>query len=77
FFVVRGWRRRGIGTEIACEVWRRFPGRWEVRVMESNHAALRFWEHAVTKFAGEAVDRVLVERGGQEWHLFSFESKGL
>ena len=36
FFVVRRYRRRGIGTEIAHKIWRRFPGRWEVRVMESN-----------------------------------------
>jgi predicted acetyltransferase len=28
FFVVRGYRRRGIGTGVAHEVWRRFPGRW-------------------------------------------------
>ena len=34
FFVLRGYRRRGIGTQIAHEVWRRFPGAWEVRVME-------------------------------------------
>lgn len=36
FFVLRGCRRRGIGTQAAIEVWRRFPGPWEVRVMESN-----------------------------------------
>jgi predicted acetyltransferase len=38
FFVVRGQRRRGIGVEAAKEVWRRFPGRWQVRVMEANVA---------------------------------------
>src|SRR5271155_5379942 len=34
FFVVRAYRRRGIGTEIACDIWKRFPGLWEVRVMQ-------------------------------------------
>jgi predicted acetyltransferase len=34
FFVLRGYRRRGIGTQIAHDVWRRFPGLWEVRVSE-------------------------------------------
>lgn len=43
FFVVRGYRRRGIGTEIAHEVWKRFPGLWEVRVMQSNNAARRIF----------------------------------
>src|SRR5271170_936617 len=39
FFIVRRHRRRGAGTAAAHEVWRRFLGPWEVRVMESNHAA--------------------------------------
>jgi predicted acetyltransferase len=75
FFVVRGCRRRGVGTEIAHEVWRRFPGSWEVRVMESNHSAHQFWEWAIAVFAGEAIRSVRVEKGGKCWRVFSFESK--
>jgi predicted acetyltransferase len=75
FFVIRGYRRRGIGTEVAHEVWRRFPGRWEVRVMQSNHAAYPFWEHAIAAFTGEAIPSVRVENAGNYWHLFSFESR--
>jgi predicted acetyltransferase len=75
FFVIRGYRRRGIGTEVAHEVWRQFPGRWEVRVMQSNHAAYPFWEHAIAAFTGEAIHSVRVENGGNCWHLFSFESR--
>src|SRR3984957_5204133 len=51
FFVLRGYRRRGIGTLMAHEIWRRFPGPWEVRVMHSNVAANHFWAHAVSTFA--------------------------
>jgi predicted acetyltransferase len=74
FFVVRGYRRRGIGTEIAHAVWRRFPGQWEVRMMESNHSAHQFWEHAISAFAAKAVHSVPLEKDGYCWHLFSFES---
>ena len=31
FFVLRSYRRRGIGTDLAHEVWNRFPGQWEVQ----------------------------------------------
>src|SRR5579864_7778918 len=62
FFVVRGYRRRGIGTEIAQQVWRRFPGRWEVRVMESNVAAQGFWERAIGAFTGEPVQSTRIEK---------------
>jgi predicted acetyltransferase len=74
FFIVRGYRRRGIGTETAHEVWRQFPGLWEVRVMESNSSAHHFWERAITEFTGEAIHAVRVVRCGKCWHLFSFDS---
>jgi predicted acetyltransferase len=74
FFVVRGHRRGGIGTQIAHEIWRQFPGRWEVRVMQSNHAAQHFWRHAIEAFAGQAIDPVRFEKNGESWLLFSFES---
>jgi predicted acetyltransferase len=74
FFVVRGCRRRGIGTAIAHDVWRRFPGLWEVRVMHSNHAARHFWERAISGFTGEPIQPIRVERAGESWHVFSFES---
>lgn len=75
FFVLRGYRRLGIGTQIASEVWRQFPGLWEVRVMESNVPARDFWTHAISIFMGEAIKPVRVEKDGKYWVLFSFESK--
>ena len=77
FFVTRGYRRRGIGTQIAHEVWRRFPGAWEVRVMQSNISAYHFWARAISTLTGEAIHPVRVEKGGTSWTLFSFESKGV
>jgi predicted acetyltransferase len=75
FFVVRGYRKRGIGTAAAHEVWRRFPGPWEVRVMVGNVPAYRFWAGAVAAFVGEIVDAVPVEKVGKCWNVFSFSSK--
>jgi predicted acetyltransferase len=75
FFVVRGYRRRGVGIEIAHQVWARFPGEWEIRVMESNHAAHHFWKRAIAKSAGKAIPSRRVEKDGRCWFLFSFESK--
>jgi predicted acetyltransferase len=74
FFVLRGYRRRGIGTQVAHEVWRRFPGPWEVRVMELNVSAHHFWEGAISKFTGEGIRPVFLEKGGERWKLYSFNS---
>lgn len=75
FFVLRGYRRRGIGKQIAREVWRKFPGRWEVRVMESNVPARDFWARAIAAFTGEEIHAAHFEKDGEFWHLFSFASR--
>jgi len=75
FFVIRGYRRRGFGTQVTHELWKRFPGEWEIRVMQSNVPAYHFWARAISRFTGEAVAPVAFEKGGEYWELFSFESK--
>jgi len=77
FFILRGYRRRGMGTQTAHEVWQRFSGLWEVRVMESNNSAHQFWARAIAAFVGETIHSVLVEKHGRRWRVFSFESKRL
>ena len=74
FFVLRRHRRQGAGAQAAHEVWRRHKGRWEVRVMERNTAALAFWKRAADEYVGAHVEPELVEVAGKRWHLFRFTS---
>jgi predicted acetyltransferase len=76
FFVVRGYRRHGAGTRAAHEVWRRFPGAWEIRVAEANASAHRFWAHAIETFSSSAVVPSRFEKNGAGWRLFSFSVNG-
>jgi predicted acetyltransferase len=75
FFVVRRYRRHGIGTRVAREVWQQVPGPWEVRVMESNRSGHLFWAHAISAFTGEKVPSARVKKSGKFWRVFRFESK--
>ena len=75
FFILRGCRRHGIGTQAAHEIWKRFPGPWQVRVLESNVPARHFWARAISKLQGEAINPVRIESGGRQWAVFSFESR--
>ena len=74
FFIVRRYRRRGAGSRAAQEIWRRFPGRWEIRVMEKNETGRRFWARAVAAFAGEAGKTSRYSKDGGSWRLFAFVS---
>jgi predicted acetyltransferase len=74
FFVVRRHRRDGVGTEAARQIWNRFPGRWEIRVMESNKAAYKFWAHAIKTVFTEMTSPIRVEIACRNWYVFSFDS---
>ena len=74
FFVVRRYRRSGVGRTAAFLLWRTIPGRWTVRVSERNAGAVPFWADVVAEFTnGTAVES---SRPGNPspWRVFSFES---
>jgi predicted acetyltransferase len=76
FFVLRAWRRHGVGALAADALWRRMAGSWEVRVGERNIAAQRFWQRAVQQHAGTCPPYIAVEHVGKRWLALSFVSRG-
>ena len=56
FFVLRTYRRSGVGTRVARALFARFRGRWEVAVLTWNPAR-RFWRGVIRR---AAVGRVVV-----------------
>jgi predicted acetyltransferase len=47
FFVMRKYRRHGVGGQAAASLFERFPGRWTVREQLANPAATAFWRRAI------------------------------
>jgi predicted acetyltransferase len=63
FFVMRRYRRSGVGTTLAREVFTRFPGEWQVRQMTTNPSATAFWRRAIpVDFEEEISDHGPVQR---------------
>ena len=56
FFVLRGWRRSGVGRRAAPLLWDRLPGPWTVRVSTANRPGLPFWESVVRDYTGGAFE---------------------
>ena len=75
FFIVRGYRRLGVGMKAAHEVWKQFPGKWEVRVIDRNQKAKGFWGRAIGEFLSKTINPAPFTKKGQDSHVFSFESK--
>ncbi len=47
FFVLRKYRRLGVGRAAAQALFSRYPGRWEAAVMRANTGARAFWHQAI------------------------------
>jgi predicted acetyltransferase len=55
FFVLRNYRIRGVGRTAAHVLFDRFPGRWQIRELDGNTEAQRFWKRVIP--AGYDEDR--------------------
>ena len=49
-FVLRCYRRLGIGEEVARMVFNQFPGRWEIEVSGQNDVAKLFWRQVMRRY---------------------------
>ena len=74
FFVLRRYRRSGVGRRAAVLAWSRFPGQWTVRVSKGNVGAIPFWSRVVEEYTDGQFSQS--ERPGEphDWCVFSFES---
>ncbi|HEY4645660.1 MAG TPA: GNAT family N-acetyltransferase [Steroidobacteraceae bacterium] len=47
FFVLRAFRRLGVGRDAATLIFNRFAGQWEVTEYVRNAGAVSFWRHVI------------------------------
>lgn len=74
FFVLRRYRRSGVGRRAALLLWSVLPGMWTVRASEGNPDAISFWADVIAEFTNGAV--IESKRAGEPnaWRVFLFES---
>lgn len=65
FFILRKYRRTGIGKSAAQEIIRRFPGTWEIPVADYNKPALHFWRSVVSSMTEYSIEEVAGD--GERW----------
>ena len=74
FFVLRRYRRRGVGQRAAQLLWRRLPGTWTVRVAEGNGAGLAFWGNVLAAAAPVGGTATIRSSGHTSWRVYAFDS---
>ncbi|MCL4274511.1 MAG: GNAT family N-acetyltransferase [Anaerolineales bacterium] len=50
FFILRKYRRRGVGKAAAHQIFGMFPGQWRVAQTEDNHPAQAFWRKVISGY---------------------------
>jgi predicted acetyltransferase len=76
FFVLRTYRRRGIGTRVARALFARFPGRWELSVLAWNLAARPFWRRVIRRVAVGRITTRARRKGDLTSVVWHFETAG-
>ena len=59
FFVMRKFRRTGVGSEFASRLFDMYPRRWEVAEVAPNTAGAAFWRSVIGKYTdGDFEERI-------------------
>jgi predicted acetyltransferase len=61
FFVLRKYRRRGVGARVATALFDRFSGPWEVRQRHQNLAATAFWRRVIGDYTGGRFEDLVLD----------------
>jgi len=66
FYIGPEFRKKGIGKMSAKKVFDLFPGKWEVRELESNAVAQKFWRNVIAEYTGNNYKEVILNN--EKWH---------
>ena len=59
FFILKKYRRKGIGKLVAIDIFTRHKGPWEVHQIESNQGAQVFWKKVINEYTkGQFEERI-------------------
>lgn len=61
FFIMRKYRRRGVGEHVARYIFDQFPGPWQVGQISENQPAIAFWHKVIGRYTHENYHQHLLE----------------
>lgn len=75
FFIMRKYRRKGVGKEAAFSLFQQFRGTWEIRQTLANKPAYEFWKRVIAQYIGEGSYQEEIIRNDR-WNgpVFVFQS---
>ncbi len=79
FFIIAKFQSRGVAQEVANQIWKTHPGKWEVSVIPENKRALHFWRKVITHFTHghyhEVTKEIDYDKSQSKRYILSFDPK--
>jgi predicted acetyltransferase len=72
FFVLRPYRRRGLGRDAVRHVLKQHTGPWNIAVLQTNAQALAFWHEALAVHAPTITPAF---HDAEDWFVHSFNTQ--
>lgn len=67
FFVLKTFRRQGIGQTAAKKIFNLFPGKWEIHQYLNNEKSVIFWEKVVGDYtSGNFEKKIMITEDGEQ-----------
>ncbi len=66
FYIKPEFRKKGVGKMSSKKVFDLFPGKWEVRELESNPTAQKFWRNVIAEYTDNNYKEVILDN--EKWH---------
>lgn len=74
FFIMKKYRRKGIGTHVALHIFDMFRGKWQVAQIENNLPAQSFWREVIGEYTRGAYKAVAVKNDHFEGIILYFDN---
>ena len=50
FFILRKYRRKNLGKNVSFELFDKYKGKWQVKVLQDNLPAQKFWKNIIQEY---------------------------
>lgn len=75
FFILRTYKRKGLGKLIAFQCFEKFKGTWEVHVLPKNEIARHFWRSIISEYTKNNFnEKILKNKNEEERITFHFRT---
>lgn len=76
FFVMRRYRRQGVGRAMAIQTFDTYKGYWEIAEVGPNVPAQAFWRAVIRDYSGGRFQEIITEEDGLKIVWQTFDSRG-